>query len=143
MADLKSHFARAARFGVVGVLNGVLGLGVIYGLDLGLHVAPELANAAGYAVGVTVSFSLSKTFVFRSKERVGATGPRYLIVILAAFLLNQAVLQIALALLGKGPLQHIVAQLSGMSAYTAFSFLACQLWVFKSASGGSDTATKP
>lgn len=143
MADLKSHVARAVRFGLVGALNSVVGLGVIYGLDLGLHVAPELANAAGYAVGVTVSFTLSKTFVFRSKERVGATGPRYLMVILAAFLLNQAVLRVALALLGKGTLQHAAAQLSGMACYTAFSFLACQFWVFKSRPSAPETTSKP
>jgi putative flippase GtrA len=132
MPDLKGHAARAARYGLAGLINTALGLLVIYALDLGLHVAPQVANAAGYILGAGVGYALNKVFVFRSAARVSATGPRYLAVILAAFIVNQAVLKLVLTALPSGPLQHAVGQLAGMTAYTAFAFAACQFWVFRS-----------
>ncbi len=136
MGDPNGYLARIVRFGLVGLLNGAVSFTVIGVLDLGLHVAPELANAVGYIVGVLTSFTLSKSFVFRSTERPSATGPRYGLVILIAFLLNQAVLHLALMALGMGTIQHALAQLCGMSTYTVFSFFACQLWVFRKRSAG-------
>jgi putative flippase GtrA len=131
MRDRKALLIRAGRYGLAGMVNTGLGLAVIYALDLGLHVAPALANAIGYAVGVLASFALSKLFVFKSAEPVSATGPRYIAVVLTAFLINQAVLRLTLAVWPPGDLQHAAAQLAGMAAYTIFSFLACQAWVFR------------
>ena len=131
MADLLPFLGRAARYGLVGVLNGIVSITLIVVLDLGLHVRPEFANAAGYAAGVALSFALSRTFVFRNKEHVATTGPRYLLVIAMGFVLNQLMLHAALRALGAGGLQHTAAQLSGIVTYTLFVFIACQLWVFR------------
>jgi putative flippase GtrA len=131
MPDPRALLIRAGRYGLAGMVNTGLGLAVIYVLDLGLHVAPALANAVGYAVGVLASFALSRRFVFQSDEPASATGPRYIAVILTAFLINQAVLRLTLAIWPPGGLQHAAAQLAGMAAYTIFSFLACQVWVFR------------
>jgi putative flippase GtrA len=119
----------------VGVGNTIFGLALIYTLDLGLHVPPTNANAIGYAVCIVISFIMSRSFVFQSTGRVGVAGLRYMVVVLIAFLLNQAVLRLALLGLGEGVWQHAAAQLSGMACYTAFTFLGCQLWVFRSQAG--------
>ncbi|MFL5297697.1 MAG: GtrA family protein [Phenylobacterium sp.] len=132
MADLKPHLARVFRFAIVGLANTALGLGLIYALDLGLHVQPQLANGIGYVAGALLSFFLQKTFVFRSSGRLTTAGPRFVAVILAAFALNQLVLLLGLSVLGNGAWQHAAAQLGGAVAYTASSFLAFQFWVFPS-----------
>jgi putative flippase GtrA len=126
---------RAARYGLVGALNGVVSLSLIGLLDLGLHVQPGIANAAGYAVGVVLSFTLARTFVFHSDGRVAKTGPRYLAVAAAGFVMNQIMLRLMLGVLGPGAWQHTAAQLSGILTYTVFVFLACQVWVFRPAQG--------
>lgn len=122
---------RAARYGLVGVLNTVLGLTIIEGLDLGLHVPPVLANAAGYVCGVALAYGLNRRFVFRSRARARTTGPRFLAATAGAYLLNIGALQGALGLLGPGGIQHAVSQIFAMGVYTVSQFLACQLWVFK------------
>jgi putative flippase GtrA len=132
MAEFLPFLGRAVRYGLVGVLNTLVSLAVIAALDVGLHVRPDLANAAGYAVGVAISFTLARGFVFRDKNRVAETAPRYILVIATAFLLNQVVLYLALRVLGAGAVRHMIAQLSGMATYTVFSFLACNIWVFRS-----------
>jgi putative flippase GtrA len=132
MTDRLALLGRAVRYGLVGLLNSAVGFAVIAALDIGLGVRPEIANAGGYAVGVMVSFALTKVFVFGNRDRVATTGPRYALVILVAFVLNQIALRLALSFLGSGALQHALAQAAGMIVYTGFAFAGCQAWVFSS-----------
>ena len=122
-----------ARFGLVGAANSVLGFSVIAGLDVGLHVAPPLANAAGYAVGIVFGFLLNRAFVFRSQGGYRATGAKYLAMVILAFALNQGVLFLAGRVLGAGTWQHLLAQFCGMGTYTVVTFILCRVWVFKQA----------
>jgi putative flippase GtrA len=131
MGDARGLFGLMARFGIVGLINTAVGIGVIAGLDLGLHVEPHVANLIGYVFGVAVSFTLSRQFVFHSDGHIGATAIRYSIVVGLAFLLNQAVLTAVTALAGPS-VNHMVGQLAGMATYTVVVFLACKLWVFRS-----------
>jgi putative flippase GtrA len=120
-----------ARFGLVGLVNTVIGFAVVVLLDPVMGLPPALANAASYAVGISVGFFLSRRFVFRSRAGLSATGLRYLIAALGAFALNQAVLRTAGFVLGAGAVQHIAAQLAAMAVYSAAFFFVCRLWVFR------------
>src|SRR5262245_52937717 len=71
------ELARFFRFGLVGAANTLIGLGIIAFLDLGLHLRPAIANAAGYAVGICLSFVLSREFVFRSQRTARTTAPMF------------------------------------------------------------------
>lgn len=128
---MKQLAGAAVRYGLVGVLNTAVGYAVILGLDLGLHLNPFLANAGGYAVGLLVSFALSRSFVFRSQDSVRKAGPRYLAAVAAAFLLNQLVMGAARALLPDAPLGHAASQFAGMIGYTGALFLLSYFWVFR------------
>jgi putative flippase GtrA len=130
-APLRALAALVARFGVAGLINTGIGFAVIAGLDIGLHVSPPLANAAGYLVGVGVGFVLNRRFVFKSERSARATAPRYIAAVLAAFALNQLILHMAGAALGQGAVPHLAAQLAGMAVYTVAVFVACRLWVFR------------
>jgi len=132
-AAIRTLIALLTRFGLAGLVNTGIGFAVIAGLDVGLHVSPALANAAGYLVGMGVGFVLNRRFVFRSQTSAGATAPRYIAVVLAAFALNQLILRVAGAILGQGALPHLAAQLCGMAVYTLTVFLACRFWVFRAA----------
>jgi putative flippase GtrA len=130
-ATIRTLIALIARFGLAGLINTGIGFAVIAGLDVGLHVAPALANAAGYLVGMGVGFVLNRRFVFKSQSSARATAPRYIAVVIAAFALNQLILRAAGANLGPGALPHLLAQLSGMAVYTLAVFVACRFWVFR------------
>ncbi|HYD45384.1 MAG TPA: GtrA family protein [Phenylobacterium sp.] len=127
---MKQLAGAAVRYGLVGVLNTAVGYAVILALDLGLKVNPFLANAGGYAVGLLVSFALSRSFVFRSQDSVRKAGPRYLIAVAASFGLNQLVMGAARSLLPDAPLGHAASQFAGMASYTAALFLISYFWVF-------------
>ncbi len=131
MAEGKALTALVARFGLAGLASTVAGFAVIAGLDAGLHVAPALANLAGYLVGVPLGFMLNRSFVFRHEGALSASALRYLVVVAAAFCLNQLVLRVAGGLLGPGAMLHLTAQLCGMATYTITTFLAARYWVFR------------
>ena len=120
-----------SRYLSVGLLNTVISLGIIMGLDRGLGADPQLANLAGYAVGIMSGFVLSRRFVFRSGASPRATAPKYLLTVLAGFCLNQLVLFEARRVLAGVPSDHLLAQLCGMASYTVSVFLVCRFWVFK------------
>ena len=127
---MKQFAGAAVRYGLVGVLNTAIGYAVILALDLGLKLNPFLANAGGYAVGILVSFALSRGFVFRSRDTVRKAGPRYLVAVAAAFVLNQLVMGLTRGLLPDAPLGHAASQFAGMTSYTVALFLISYFWVF-------------
>jgi putative flippase GtrA len=123
----------ALRFGLVGIANTALGLGIIAALDLGLHVNPHLANAEAYAVGVVISYFLTRRFVFRQATDSKATAPKYAVAMAVAFCVNQAVLFAAGKLLGAAPEMRLLAQVAAVCSYTVVNFVICRAWVFRAA----------
>jgi putative flippase GtrA len=130
MGKIPKVIGLISRFGLTGLVNTGVGFLTAASLDVGLHVAPALANTAGYLVGVPVSFVLNRTFVFKHRESISATMPKYLASVALAFTMNQLVLHLAGAALGPGADQHIAAQLCGMATYTGVNLLICRFWVF-------------
>ena len=126
-----------ARFGLAGLANTAVGFAVIAGLDLGLHVQPQLANAAGYVVGIGMGFALNKKFVFGSTGKAKGEFTRYLGVVAVAFAANQGVLAIAHLALGSTPFEHLLAQFAGMATYTVLTFVLSRYFVFNRASSAS------
>ena len=134
---MREHIGLVARFGVAGLINTAVGFAVIVALDPGLGAPPAIANAIGYAAGVVVGFLLNRGFVFRSREGLPASGLRYGVAALGAFVLNQAVLRLAGSALGAGAVQHVAAELCAMATYSVALFIACRFWVFRPAAGSS------
>lgn len=115
------------RFGLVGVLNTLVGLAVIATL---LHVGAGdyLANAGGYAVGLCLSFTLNRfwTFEVRGPVAAGEAG-RFLLAFALAYCANLAVLT---TMRGLGFAQSLIGQAAGMVTYSLCFFLLSQAFVF-------------
>lgn len=120
----------ALRYGLAGVVNTLVGFSIIVALDVGLHLPAHLANAIGYAVGICVSFGLSKFFVFKARRTTRSAPLRYAVAVAAAFALNQGVLSLAKLVLPPGALWSVAAQGSAAVSYTATLFLLSHFWVF-------------
>lgn len=126
----RAFLISALRYGAAGVVNTLIGFSIIVALDVGLHLDPHLANAVGYAVGICVSFGLSKLFVFRARRTARSAPLRYVVAVAAAFALNQGVLSVARWLLPPGARFDLVAQGAAVASYTAALFLLSHFWVF-------------
>ena len=126
----RSALALVSRFIVAGVLNTLVGLSVTLVLDLGFRAPPAAANAAGYAVGICVSWLLQRRFVFRSEQAGWTAKARYLTTIAIAFALNQAVLWAMPHLVGATPPARALSQVVAMATYTVTQFALFRAWVF-------------
>jgi putative flippase GtrA len=124
------------RFGLAGVANTLVGFCIIVMLDLGLHVRPAIANAACYAVGIALSFVLSRSFVFRSGRPALTAAPKFFVSAAIAFALNQAALAVAGYFLGSDPASRLAAQICGMGVYTLTLFALGRFWIFRAEDRG-------
>ena len=119
----------ALRFGLVGVLNTLVGLTVIWTLLL-LGVGDYPANACSYAVGLCVSFVLNRVWTFEVRGPVaGEEVARFLTVFALSYAANLGVLTI---MRGLGFAQSLIGQGAAMATYSVCFFLLSRHFVFAS-----------
>lgn len=127
------------RFLLVGVFNTIVGLGVI---ALLLHVARIgywPSTFIGNVVGALVSYTLNKTFTFRSKAKVAGSLWKFFLVTLVCYGLSYGVGlvlgQWLAALFPAFPEQrvHDAATLFGTGLYTITNYLGHKYFSFRTA----------
>lgn len=118
-----------SRFLSVGVANTALGYAVIFGCMYLAGLSPELSNAAGYAVGLLISYFLNRHFTFRSAQRRSAEFLRFGVVFLVAYTANLAVLTVLVRTLEvHGGLSQLIAGVS----YIGTAYRLNKHYVFRS-----------
>jgi len=115
------------RFAAVGVLNTAVGYAVIFGCMYLLGWGAVISNIAGYAVGLVVSYTLNRTFTFRSAAGKKQEVVRFLSIFIVAYLANVGALMLLIDHVGmhKG-----WAQLAAGAVYTGLFYLLSKYYVF-------------
>ncbi len=116
------------RFVLTGVLNTLVGLGVIFVLKWALQLNDTLANLIGYGVGLVVSYLVNSRWTFRYGASLLQVLPRYLLVIVLAYLSNLACVHFCIRQL---QLNAYLAQSCGVVPYAGLSYLLLRFWVFR------------
>jgi putative flippase GtrA len=125
---IRQHLPQLGRFLSVGVLNMVVGLLVIYACKWFFRLDDVLANAIGYAAGLTTSFLLNSRWTF------GYRGPqlpalvKFLLVAALAYAMN---LLTVLILIHHAGVNGYIAQALGIPPYTLTTYLASKFIVFR------------
>ncbi len=119
--------AELLRYGATGVVNTLVGYGVFLAALRLLGLAPEAANALGYAVALALAFTLNRLVVFRGSRASPAAALRFALAFALAFAVNQAVLALLVRLAG---VEAEIAQVAAMAAYTVLFYLLNKFFVF-------------
>lgn len=130
------------RFLLVGVVNTLVGYGVMFGLYnlAGLHRLGNtgywLSTLANYTVGSVVSFFLNKYFTFRSKETGSPVVLRFALNIAVCMVLAYSIAQRGIALLLSGTplspqLQGNLAMLVGSGLFVILNYLGQRFFAFR------------
>ena len=130
------------RFIVVGVINTLVGYGVMFGLYnlAGLHLWGDtgywISSAANYVVGSIVSFFLNKHFTFRSREKGAGVVIRFVVNISVCYLLAYGLAKPAVswALGGMGlseQLQGNLTMLFGSGLFVLLNYFGQRFFAFK------------
>lgn len=116
------------RFAIVGVLNTLLTLAVIFGLKLCFDADDALANLLGYVLGLVNSYSLNRRWTFGHSGSIALSLPAFLLVQAVAYVVNLAVV---LTVIAAG-LDAYAAHVAGMPLYMCISYLGSRYFVFPS-----------
>ena len=122
------------RFILVGIVNTLVGYGVMFGLYNLAGCSYWLSSAANYTLTSILSFFLNKFFTFRNRQKSPAQVLRFAGNILVCYLVAYGVAKpvVMWALNGAGKsLQENVAMLVGMCLFTGLNYLGQRLFVFQ------------
>jgi len=130
---------RFAKYCIVGCMNTLVTLCVIYVCKSLLEMNLYLCNAVGYIAGVTNSFLWNRAWVFRSHGRRTAEATRFAVGFVLCYLLQLAVVA-ALTNLPFGSTEYDlgvmtltgygIATIIGCCIYTVSNFLYNRLVTF-------------
>ena len=124
---MTSNLRELTRYAMVGVLNTVVGLFVIWGLMFA-GFTPTLSNFGGYMVGLTLAFFLNRSWTFQVRSEMPQVF-RYILAFGVAYSLNLIVLSAGLRIFDE---IGFVAQLPAVCTYTVVFYFLSKYYVFAS-----------
>ncbi|RSD25501.1 GtrA family protein [Mesobacillus subterraneus] len=140
-----SHYARKIgtgldhpfiRFLLVGMLNTLIGMGMMLLLSNGLHWPYSFATFTGNMIGAIFSFLLNRSFTFRSGISARKGIPRFAMVIILSYSVSFSLSWLLSGLLGEWPfVQSFISKdnlaiLLGTGIYTTVNFWGQKNFVF-------------
>lgn len=125
--ESKAILNQLFRYSIVGILNTIIGLSVIFLLYNYFHFDYILANVAGYFFGLVNSFIWNKKWTFKSSEHYTKELIPFLIVFGISYLINLITVIFMVESLKINP---NIAQVLGIAAYSSTNFLINKYWTF-------------
>lgn len=122
------------RFLLVGVVNTLVGAGIMFLLYNLAGCSYWLSSAANYIVGGVVSYFLNKYYTFKNNERSWRQVLRFALNVAVCWLLAYGIAKpLALRLLAgfDEKLQTNAAMLAGLCLYTALNYLGQRFFAFR------------
>ena len=125
--DLRAHSERMVKFGLVGVLNSGIDVGLFLLLFYGLGWPLLVANTIGYLAGLANSYLLNSRWTFRDPARIERPTRAMLY---AAFNLVGLVIGNAVVWLLALAFPAYAAKFASLLATFAWNYWASQRFVF-------------
>ncbi len=117
------------RYLVVGCINTVAGLGIIY-FCLGVLSWNNVAsNLTGYSTGVLLSFALNRKWTFGHGGDVLRGFAKFMLVLVVAYLAN---LVTVILLADSFGVDRFLAQAAGVLPYTLVGYFGSRYYAFRS-----------
>ena len=121
------------KFIIIGVINTLLGMAIMFGLYNLAGVSYWLSTAANYVIVSFLSFFLNKKFTFQFKGGAMSSGIRFAINIAVCYLVAYGIAKPWLMMILDGQsksFQENAAMLVGMCLFTGFNYLGQKCFVF-------------
>jgi len=123
-----NFFAQTIKYGIVGIINTLLTLAIIWLMRNVFHASLVVANATGYVLGFINSFLLNRSWTFKSFNNWKKEFIKFLIAFGICYLIQLGVV----LLLGKYTgLKETYNTLIGMVVYTILNFFVNKYFTFK------------
>jgi putative flippase GtrA len=124
----RHNWWQLARFTAVGASGYVINLATFAVCVHAIGLDYRIAAIAAFAVAVSNNFWWNRHWTFDARDGdAGGQAMRFLVVSIAAFVVNLGLLQL---LVGRAGLPEVVAQAIAVAAATPCNFLGNKLWTF-------------
>lgn len=120
------NYCQLSRFAMVGVLNTIVGVAVIFILYSGFGYGLMVSNAVGYGIGLVLSYVLNGSWTFGSSSYQLTDIGRYAVLVCVAFVVSFLLIERLMSL----GLPYWIAQVSGVVAYSVLVFLGMKYAIF-------------
>lgn len=132
---MKRYFdIKTIKFLVVGVINTIVGTGVMF-ISYNIFSASYwLSSALNYIIGSIVSYFLNKYFTFEYKKKNRIVMVKFVVNISICYLLAYGVAQKVIFFLLSGypiRIKDNISMLAGMVLFVLINYFGQRLWVFK------------
>jgi len=124
---------KLGKFIIVGIINTIVGCGVMFGLYNLAGCSYWMSSAANYIVGSILSFFLNKYYTFQHKGDMLGSAFRFVLNIAVCYLLAYGIAKplVLHFLPGTQKLQENVAMFVGMCLFTGFNYLGQRIFAFR------------
>lgn len=122
------------KFILVGIVNTIVGTGVMFFLYNFCSVNYWIASASNYIVGSIVSYFLNKYFTFKNTERSIRQIVKFIINISVCYFIAYGVARPVVATLLPGAREKAggnIAMLVGMSLFVILNYFGQRFYVFR------------
>lgn len=122
------------KFLMVGVVNTLVGTGLMFILYNIFSVNYWISSASNYIVGSIVSYFLNKYFTFRNKERSWKQIVSFVINITVCYLIAYGAAKPVVSWIFSGfheKIQGNLSMLAGMCLFVVLNYLGQRLFVFR------------
>ena len=122
------------KFLMVGVVNTLVGAGVMFILYNAAHCSYWFSSAANYVCGGIVSYFLNKFFTFKNNEKSFKQIMAFIINLVVCYFIAYVLAKIIICqLLSSSPIavQENIAMAVGMILYTGLNYIGQRILVFK------------
>ncbi|MCL2651193.1 MAG: GtrA family protein [Candidatus Azobacteroides sp.] len=125
---MKKVFIEAFKYGIVGVVNTLLTLAIIWIMRSVVGTSLVVSNATGYTIGFLNSFILNRFWTFKANDNWKKEFIKFLLAFIVCYLIQLA---FVLLLEKSTGLKERYATLLGMVVYTGINFLLNKYFTFK------------
>lgn len=123
------------RFVLVGVVNTLVGMAIMFGLYNLAHCSYWISSACNYILTSILSFFLNKYFTFQNQEKSAVQAVRFAVNIAVCYLLAYGIAKPLCIWLLSGVSQIVrdnVSMLVGMCLFTGLNYLGQRFFAFAS-----------
>ncbi|MBT2638235.1 MULTISPECIES: GtrA family protein [unclassified Bacillus (in: firmicutes)] len=138
-----ASFPEFIKFLVVGLLNTIVGMGLMYFLKNELEWPFWYATFAGNTAGAAVSFLMNRIYTFKSSVPIHVGAARFIIVVMACYFLSFSISRLitrTMDAITAGPFfigADNTAILLGSIIYTLTNYIGQKFLVFKGSTQSS------
>lgn len=122
------------KFLIVGLINTIVGTGIMFILYNVFSVNYWISSASNYVVGSLVSYFLNKYFTFQNKEKSWKQIGLFVLNITVCYLLAYGLAKPMVSFILRGfseKIQGNMSMLAGMCLFVVLNYLGQRILVFK------------